>query len=219
MGAGNVKAVLTGWSAHVRDPAFRVLVAIALTTKDDDEPPIFWGGLELLAAALGRKPPLTDADLRAVGRAMGQLRKAGAIAQTEHSAPGRTARHELRLRPVTQDGARPVNDGTTPDAPRLVSHNEHRTRRGYSQDAPRPNTGRPASYRGVLGQTEEDCASHPSSSTGRAREVVDVTIIDAGQHRFEPVSQRPSRCGICDGATEDPRHASPVIELDEAANQ
>ncbi len=173
MGSANVKAVLTDWSDRVRDPAFRVLVAIALTTRDEDDPPVFWGGVELLAAALGRRAPLTEADLRAVGRAMGQLRTVGAIVRVQHSAPGKAPRHELRLKASTSDAARLVKERSTPDARRPVNDGEHRTRGDHSQDAPRPNTGRATSDRGVLGTTE-DSASHPwRPTTESARDLAD----------------------------------------------
>lgn len=127
MGASNVKAVYAVWAA-IPDPAFRLLVYIALTTRDEDCPPVFWGGQESLAIGLGRRPPFTPADWRAVDRAMAKLRTHGALKPRGGSAPGQTARHEVVL---------------TPDAVRQVN-----TRREASVEHPTPgdsNTRRPAS--------------------------------------------------------------------------
>lgn len=179
MGASNVKTVLSAWSSRVRDPAFRVLVAIALTTKDDDDPPVFWGGQEPLATALGRRPPFTAADLRAVDRAMSQLRTAGAIVRISSSAPGHRARHELRLEPPTSAADPRVSAEPTTVTARRVSNRN--TRRGTSGEHPSPgdetpaapwqNTRRDTSGGGVPGTTEE--ASHPwPVPMGHAREAV-----------------------------------------------
>jgi hypothetical protein len=131
MGAGNVKAAYGVWS-HLPDPAFRLLVFMALVTKDEDDPPIFWGGRETQAIGIGRKPPHTAADMRAVERAVTKLREAGAIELVQHSAPGHTARHALHLSPVarrrvSEDDTRHDTSGEHP-TPHVVN-----TRRAVTQ--------------------------------------------------------------------------------------
>jgi hypothetical protein len=121
VGATNVKAVYAWWS-HLADQPFRLLAYMALTAKDDDSPPRFWGGRESLAIGIGRTPPHTETDFRAVGRAMGKLRSAGAVELEQHSSPGRRANYVIRLQPGTQDTERPLNTGQlvtgTPDTNR-----------------------------------------------------------------------------------------------------
>jgi hypothetical protein len=71
MGAGNVKAVYALW-ADLPDRPFRVLAYMALTAKDADDPPMFWGGRESLAVAIGRKvsPNDSEASVRTTFRAV-----------------------------------------------------------------------------------------------------------------------------------------------------
>jgi hypothetical protein len=71
MGAGNVKAVYALW-ADLPDRPLRVLAYMALTAKDADDPPMFWGGRESLAVAIGRKvsPNDSEASVRTTFRAV-----------------------------------------------------------------------------------------------------------------------------------------------------
>ena len=138
MGAGNVKAAYVVWASHLRDPAFRLLVFMAVTALDEDNPPQFSGGQETLAIGLGRRPPLTIADQRAIDRAMGQLRAIGAISRVQHSAPGSTARHQLNLSP---DAARRVNKPISESDTRRHVTGEHPTHGGG--DTRRDGTERP----------------------------------------------------------------------------
>lgn len=201
MGAGNVKAVLATWSAHVSDSAFKVLVAIAVTTKDDDDPPVFWGGQESLATALGRRPPFTKVDYRAVDRAMKQLRQVGALVRVGSSAPGQRARHELRLEGGTPVTTRRVNSDATPVAERRVNNSdtrhdttgEHPSFGGQTPVVSWHNTRRAATGRGVLG-IEEDHASHPLPvSLGRARDLADLAdradLADLADSTGDPIAR------------------------------
>jgi len=56
LGIGNVRLVWAEWT-HLPDRSFRALSWMAYRTKDEDVPPMFWGGREELAFALGRKVP------------------------------------------------------------------------------------------------------------------------------------------------------------------
>jgi len=59
MGAGNALQVLHGW-AHLPPNARFILLQMALTILDEDQRPRWWGGDDLLLAALGRQDPPRD---------------------------------------------------------------------------------------------------------------------------------------------------------------
>jgi hypothetical protein len=175
MGAANAKAAFANW-AHIAadpstdrnpagkparplsDPAVRILVFMALVSLDDDRPPRYFGGVAALAFAIGRNPTersqgevvFSDADLRAVRRAITELRDWGAIddASSIGRAPGRPANYALRVtespvitRPVST-GRRASGDGREHrtlggrDTGRPMV--EHRTPHGRTPDAGRP---------------------------------------------------------------------------------
>lgn len=154
MGAGNVKTIYGSWSAWrdsddnrrtLSDIAFRLLAYMALVTKDEDRPPLFWQGRESLAMAIGRAAPHTPADWRAVDRALAELRDAGAIATDQHSSPYRNARYAITLLRPTGDVGRQVNTRhvTTPDHTTSHGQNtrhavvEHTTSHGATPVTPR----------------------------------------------------------------------------------
>jgi hypothetical protein len=66
MGVRNVGLVYARW-VHLPDRSFRALTYMALRSLDDDDPPMFWGGREELAFALGKivPPEPADSDLSA----------------------------------------------------------------------------------------------------------------------------------------------------------
>ena len=120
MGAGNVKAAYVHWGDLPGGP-FRLLVYMALRTKDGDRNPQFWGGREDLAFGLGRHiPEGTDEASRherekafkAVKLAIGALLKVGAIRTVERAKPGRNAVYEINLSPIRgkETGPRPPVD-------------------------------------------------------------------------------------------------------------
>lgn len=124
MGAGNVKAVYGLWG-HLPDRPFRLLAFMALTAKDDDQPPCFWGGRETLAVGLGRDVPTGDdaaskrarhAAFEAVRSSLSQLVTAGAIKRTRSASPGRTAKYELILK-FGMAQAEPAPNGTGESCP------------------------------------------------------------------------------------------------------
>ena len=139
MGAGNVKAAFVHWGDLPGGP-FRLLVYMALRTKDGDKHPQFWGGREDLAFGLGRRVPeerdevsrkAREAAFKALKDAMAVLTRRGAgrvveraraardwrpfawiWASTSSSRPSRSASAR-----TTANGARkpsPVSLWTTP---------------------------------------------------------------------------------------------------------
>ncbi len=105
MGAGNVGLAYARWGHLPRAP-FRVLAYMALRSLDDDDPPMFWGGRESLAVALGRLVPKAEDDeskrqrkaaFEAVKEMTTALKKAGAIEQVEAARPKRNAVYALNL--------------------------------------------------------------------------------------------------------------------------
>src|SRR5882757_10738811 len=163
MGASLVKAAYEQYP-HLPDHAMRALVYMAVTAKDNDEAPTYWGGRDALASAIGHAVvdlgdgstesdgDARDAAYRAVGRAIESLTVAKAISRAGRAAPGRNAAYQLHVSieretpgdtrsAETQDVPRPPSNGR-----RAVPSMEHRTFRGSNtgrltvrtQDAPRP---------------------------------------------------------------------------------
>ena len=100
------------------DRAFCVLVYMAKEARDEDNPPVYWGGWKKLATeALGKRlpertPEMTSEDFEAatrkawksyeeiVRRAVADLLKAGAIRYRARGRPGVNAEYELMTKPV-----------------------------------------------------------------------------------------------------------------------
>lgn len=102
MGARNAIQAHTEWWDLPPD-AKLVLNIMALFARNDDDPPRYWGGPTPLALALGRRPEhdntLSEADHKAVRRALAKLLQAGAI---RNVAPhGRPATYVLLRREFT----------------------------------------------------------------------------------------------------------------------
>lgn len=171
MGAGNVKAVYANWG-HLDDRPFRLLTFMAVTIPDANDPPLWYGGPEVMAVGLGiilpepqeGDPKVTacrEAAFRAVRRALKANTKAGALTLIRRSAPGRAPMWRANFTPATPDAQRPLtasDDSPTPDAQR----SEHRTLDVGTPDAQRSNTGRSAStsgVRGLQGLGEEEMAA------------------------------------------------------------
>lgn len=127
MGASNVAAAFTTWAGKVPPLSMVVLTYMALVSKDVDRQPWFGQGHAALAVhALGRVEPVTDADIRAVERAVAPLAKVGAIradrkASVRRDGPS-TVRYRLNLwasdvpRNSTDDTAVDI-DGDHPSRP------------------------------------------------------------------------------------------------------
>lgn len=157
MGAGNVKLVFANW-AHLEHHPFRVLLYMALTTKDTVHPARYWDRWESLAVALGRMvPDETDGDeqvrlerqaaLRAVNRATAELLNTGAVTLAQRASPGRNTVYELNLMPDrTVDAERRVNNRRASMKRSTVDGNngrrsvaERSTLTGQTVDAERPS--------------------------------------------------------------------------------
>lgn len=105
-----MKEVYARW-AHLAHAPFRLLAYMAVTAKDNDEPPMFFQGQEACAMALGMSP---DADpktrqvmFRQVRRHMEALVKSKAIERTRAASPHRSAEYALRLDGSTEVVQRP----------------------------------------------------------------------------------------------------------------
>lgn len=157
MGAGNVRTCYARW-AHVPDPAFRMLVFMALVTMDDADPPVFWDGQESLSFGIGRRIPglpaetdtsfraeaarrQRDADLRAVKRCLQVLSRMGVVRVHRRHAPGRNAEYSLHLGADSGDG-RGAFPGGSPEAAAESTRDAGRPGHGTPGV---PNTGRGAS--------------------------------------------------------------------------
>jgi hypothetical protein len=101
MGAKLVAAafMLFGRDKPLNDRPFRVLVHMCLTIKDDNDPPTYWGGTELLTYALGVAPD--DSGRRMARRAVADLETAGAIVRANRPARGRRAEYRLTFTAAT----------------------------------------------------------------------------------------------------------------------
>lgn len=162
MGAGNVKAVYALWGT-LPDPAFRLLAFMALIAGDDDQPPQFWGGRELLATGLGRRPPFDAADYRAVDRAMKKLRNVGALVQSRHASPMTTAQHDLVLSPDAVCRVNnSVDDGEERANTRHAASGEHTTRGGT-------NTRRATDEHTTPGDATDDAPRRPEEQEEQQR--------------------------------------------------
>ncbi|WP_147944552.1 hypothetical protein [Microbispora sp. CSR-4] len=174
MGASNALLAYATYAGKVPPLSLVCLTYMALISLDSDQQPWYGQGHEALAEhALGRTPPITDSDLRAVRRAVQPLLDGGAISVDRRAAPRKdapsTVRYLLMLRPETPDGFRPANVGRKPSG---VRSDDGRTPDGF-----RPaNVGRfPAERRTVSDRTpdgnrpteEEEEEEETSSSTAR----------------------------------------------------
>lgn len=188
MGAGLVMAAYEVAARMQLDHApTRVFVYMAATAVDADPQPVFFGGRDALAGALGA--PADSNGYRAVERAVNALSRRGAVAVESKGAPGRNTRYRLRdgaspLAPNARRSASP--DVGTPDAERPVSNQEHPTLSGRTPDAERYE--HPTLSVGLRRKEEHKeegppsrfCLNHPNGTSapcgacGDARRVADA---------------------------------------------
>lgn len=188
MGASLVKGAYEQYP-HLPDHAMRALVYMAVTAKDNDETPTYWGGRDALASAIGHpvvdlgdgsteSGDAADAAYRAVGRAIESLTVAKAISRAGRAAPGRNASYQLNVSiergtsgdtrsDETQDAPRPPSNGR-----RAVPSMERRTFRGS-------NTGR-------LTVRTQDALRPPEEEVGSKKEEDQKTLGPYASHGASP---------------------------------
>lgn len=126
MGAQLVTLVLANWT-HVSDPAFRVLVRMAVSAFDNPHKgkpaSIYNGGRELLAMSLKSKQGTDETRFRAVKRALRELSEEGAIEHVQTGWAGQNSTYRLTLsgsrkggltRPPVGGSTRPPSGGSKP---------------------------------------------------------------------------------------------------------
>jgi len=97
MGASNAMAVSTYW-ADLPGDSFKVLAYIALITMDRDPEPSYWGSTDALVGAIGRDADEpTEADYRALRRALKPLVELGALSVDKRAGPGRPPVYGVHL--------------------------------------------------------------------------------------------------------------------------
>jgi len=114
MGAGNVLAAYDLYG-DLGGVAFKILIYMCAKSMDTDPEPWFGlGHAHLAEKALGRLPPLTAADAKAVERGVAELRKRGAISLERRGAIRRgghhTTRYQLHLVKPFEDPPHPTEN-------------------------------------------------------------------------------------------------------------
>lgn len=143
MGAGLVKAVYSIAPAlDLAHAPTRLFVYMAVVAKDTDESPVYFGGRDDMALALGNEG---EAGYKAVTRALKQLTAARLVRSTQASR-GRRASHYLLdggnpAMPLKEDAHRPVNNSGKGDGERPVNNSERGTVSGRKGDGERPQSG------------------------------------------------------------------------------
>ncbi|MEA5453589.1 hypothetical protein SPF06_02530 [Sinomonas sp. JGH33] len=100
MGSGNVKKVFDDWS-HLGHREKILLVYMALVSLDKDQPPVYWGGWEQAARAMGLDPGGKAGNAKKlIQRAIAELRNAGAVVSDGRARIGHRARYALALDPA-----------------------------------------------------------------------------------------------------------------------
>lgn len=152
MGASHIAAVYANWS-HLPDPAFRMLVYMALVPKDETSRPTFWRGRDALAEmGLGR--PADKAGQQAVKRALKVLLDAGAIERTLTGYRGKNSEYRIIL------------TGPKGYAPRPPIETEDAGERG----TPRvPERGTPGDPKGVRPTVQRGTPGDPPRNTRNTR--------------------------------------------------
>ena len=174
----------------------RVLVRMALSALDDATAPVYFGGWEPLALALGRVVPPASDDLaalrarraaeEAVRFAVRPLVDLGLVKVAQRGAPGRNARYSLALGPV--------DNSATPQAHSGVSGNAS-----------------PQAQRGIT--TGSACASPQAQPVAEEKEEKEEEVArarDAATCSKHPDGNSTEPCGGCMRARQT-RNALPTI--------
>ncbi|MGP9031510.1 hypothetical protein ACT17S_00345 [Glutamicibacter mysorens] len=178
MGASNVAKAFTYW-LNLDHREMRALVFMANISLDSGAPPVYFGGWEALAAALGADPEgKRDSARRTAVRVLGSLAKAGAIVSSGQARTGVRAEYALALDPSFT--FLPVGKGreiTWRQIPRSLEAESDKASRsdvfatgfadglpnglpkGYAIDPAHPETAK-----GTQGETAR--GTHPETATG-----------------------------------------------------
>jgi hypothetical protein len=146
----------------------RVLTRMALSALDDAGTPVYFGGWEPLAVALGRvvPPPSDDPAVirarrqaeEAVRLAMRPLVALRLVSVERRGAPGRNARYSLALGPVDNSATPPTEPGVSSDASPLDE-------RGNTPGSARPTPLAQPGAEEKEEKEEEERASAPPATT------------------------------------------------------
>jgi hypothetical protein len=99
MGASNVAKVFAYWR-HLDHREVRGLVYMANTSLDQNEPPVYFGGWEALATALGGDPTRNPSNAkRTAMRVLAELRASGAIVSSGEARFNVRAEYAITLDP------------------------------------------------------------------------------------------------------------------------
>lgn len=165
MGARHVAAAYANWS-HLQDPAFRLLVYMALVAKDANDKPRFWGGRRTLAFGIARgvadDEELPKATVQAVKRCIKTLTDAGAIRGVYGGFRGKNMEYELNL-----------NGPRKGYAPRTPSKSDSAGERGTPRD---PERGTPRDPNGVRPVVQRGTPHVPPRSTKEYKEQVEEEL-------------------------------------------
>lgn len=100
MGATNVAQVYTHWT-HLGHREARLLAYLALVSRDDGRPPVYFGGWADAARAIGLDPEGNPASARKnVRQAFRRLAQTGALVSSGTAHAGRRAEYALTLDPA-----------------------------------------------------------------------------------------------------------------------
>lgn len=198
MGASNALAAYMLYASRVPPLSMQCLIYMALISKDADRRPWYGQGHAALAEhALGRPEPITDADLRAVRRAVTPLLAACAI-EADRLASGRrdgpvTVRYRLNL--LADVGRKPSGDAADrrTESDRTVGRKVavRRTKSGRSQDGNRP----PKEEEENEEQVEEEMAGSPTEvQTAREDNAHPEEVIPSREPIGKP---RAATCDVC----------------------
>ena len=211
MGATNVMLAYQLYAGRVPATSMQLLAYMALVSKDSDTRPWCSVGHEALAAfAMGRPAPITDADVRAVRRAITPLLAAGAIETERRAAPRRdghtTARYRLHLVAGAAESIdEPLVDNPPADRPESTERRtenggdvgrkvvERRTKNGQTQDGNRPTEEPRGTRRSDMEENHLGQVGNSPPSTGAL----------ATHRNIDASRDPPSECESC-GAWLDP---------------
>jgi hypothetical protein len=193
MGARNVSAAFVVYS-ELPHRAFRLLVAMALTSLDDEGQDgrvarRYYGGRDAMVAALGfdvTSPQSLDVGRRSVRQALAELEAAGAICDRTTGANGRRAEYQLALDLLARGNATfplqeerqipPKEERQIP--PKEERHVPPKENRGTTEESRHPGQPSPrtSSHLALVAPVDND--GDVDSEYTRARVALDAAGLD-----------------------------------------